>query len=126
MQQTIHEDCTELTTFVCEHLSVCLHNPFSWDAVCSIHPFRKHEKDQLFLGSLLYLFFWEGCASIPFLYVSSLADRIKYSEVPKYSKQYFHDQESGIKANICNFSVFEAVTDLCQACSLSRLSTLFL
>ena len=37
MQQTIHGDCTELTAFVCEHLSVCLHNPFSQEAVCCIH-----------------------------------------------------------------------------------------
>ena len=57
MQQTIHGDCTELTAFVCEHLSVCLHNPFSQEAVCCIHhPQRKHEQDQLFLGPLLYLF----------------------------------------------------------------------
>ena len=28
MQQTIHGDCTELSTFVYERLSVCLHNPF--------------------------------------------------------------------------------------------------
>ena len=57
MQQTIHGDCTDLTAFICEHLSVCLHNPFSWEAVCCIHhPHRKHEQDQLFLGPLLYLF----------------------------------------------------------------------
>ena len=93
MQQTIHGDCTELTAFVCEHLFVCLHNPFSWEFVCCIHhPHRKHEQDQLFLGPLLYIFFW-GCAtSIPFLCSSFLADRIKYSETPKYSEQYFCDQ----------------------------------
>ena len=28
MQQTINGDCTELTAFVCEHLSVCLDNLF--------------------------------------------------------------------------------------------------
>ena len=57
MQQTIHGDCTELTAFVCEHLSVCLRNPFPQEAVCCIHhPQRKHEQDQLFLGPLLYLF----------------------------------------------------------------------
>ena len=45
-------DCTELTAFVFEHLSVCLHNPFSWEAVSSIHhPHRKHEQDQVFLRS---------------------------------------------------------------------------
>ena len=97
---------------VCEHLSVCLHNPFSWEAVCCIHhPHRKHEQDQLFFGPLLYLFFWKGYATIPFLCFSSLADWIKYSEIPGYSEQYFCDQESGIKVHICNFSVFEAVTN---------------
>ena len=37
MQQTIRGDCTKLAAFVCEHLFVCLHNPFSWEAVCCIH-----------------------------------------------------------------------------------------
>ena len=45
MQQTIHDDCTELTAFVCEYLSVWLHNPFSWGAVYCIHHPRKHEQD---------------------------------------------------------------------------------
>ena len=45
-------------------------------------------------------FFWEGCASIPFFCFSSLADRIKYPETPKYSEQYFREQESGTKVNI--------------------------
>ena len=45
MQQIIHGDCTELTAFVCEYLSVWLHNPFSWGAVCCIHHPRKHEQD---------------------------------------------------------------------------------
>ena len=31
---------------------------------------------------------------------SSFADQIKYSETPKYSEQYFCDQESGLE----NFS----------------------
>ena len=45
-----------LTGFVCEHLSVCLHNPFSCEAVyCIHHPHRKHKQDQWFLGPLLYL-----------------------------------------------------------------------
>ena len=127
MQQTVHGDCVELTAFVCEHLSVCLHNPFSWEAVCCIdQPHRKHEQDRLFLGPLLYL---EGCASILFiLSVSSLEKRIKYSETSKYSEQYFRDQESGTKINIFNFSVFEAVTNISfiAACSLSSSSALFL
>ena len=55
MQQAIHGDCTELTAFICEHLSVCLHNPFSREAVCCIHR-HKHEQDQLFFVTLLYLF----------------------------------------------------------------------
>ena len=73
-------------------------------------------------------FFWECYASIPFLCFSSLADRIKYSETPKYSEQYFCDQESGTKVNICNFSVFEAMTyfSFIAACSLSSSSNLFL
>ena len=58
-----------------------------------------------------FIFFWEGCASIPFLCFSSLADGIIYPETPKYSEQYFCDQESGTKVNICNFSVFKAVTN---------------
>ena len=71
-----------------------------------------------------FIFFWEGCASIPFLCFSSLADGIIYPETPKYSEQYFCDQESGTKVNICNFSVFEAVTNFSfiAACSLSILS----
>ena len=40
-----------------------------------------------------FTFFREGCTSILFLSFSSLADRIKYCETPKYSEQYFHDQE---------------------------------
>ena len=57
MLQTIHRDYTELTGFVCDHLFVCLHSPFSWEAVCCIyHPRRNHEEDQLFLRPLLYLF----------------------------------------------------------------------
>ena len=95
MQQTIHGDCTELTTFVCEHLSVCLHNTFSQEDVwCIHHPHWKHEQDQLF--------------GIPFLCFSSLADRIKYSETPKYSVQNFYDQESVTKSQylqfFCNWS----------------------
>ena len=54
MQQRSHGDFTELTVFVCEQLSVCLHNPFSRESVCFIHhPHRKNEQDQLFLGPLL-------------------------------------------------------------------------
>ena len=74
-------------------------------------------------------FFWEGCASIPFLCFNSLVDQIKYSETPKYLEQYFCDQESGTKINICNFLVFEAMTNFSfiAACSLSTLCrTLFL
>ena len=53
MQQTIHGNCTELTAFVCEHLSVCLHNPFSQEAACCIHHHhRKHTQDQLFLQKI--------------------------------------------------------------------------
>ena len=37
----IHGDCTELTAIVCEHLPVCLQNPFSQEAVCCIrHPVK--------------------------------------------------------------------------------------
>ena len=114
MQQTIHGGCTELTVFVCEYLSVCLSNPFSREAFyCIHHPHRKHEQDQLFLGLLVYLFFWEDGASIPFLCFSSVADQIKYAETPKLSEQYFHDQESETKVSICNFSACSHA--VCQA-----------
>ena len=57
MQETIHEDCTELIAFVCEYLTVRLHNPLSLETVCCIHhSHRKHEQDQLLLGPLLYIF----------------------------------------------------------------------
>ena len=57
MQETIHEDCTELIAFVCEYLTVRLHNPLSQETVCCIHhSHRKHEQDQLLLGPLLYIF----------------------------------------------------------------------
>ena len=54
MQQTIHGDCTELTAFVCEQLSVNLHMfTFSREAVCCIHhPHRKHEQDTFYLERL--------------------------------------------------------------------------
>ena len=73
-------------------------------------------------------FFWEGCASIPFLCFGSLADQIKNSETPQYSEQYFHDQESGTKVNVYHFSVSEAVINFSftAACSLSSSSALFL
>ena len=78
---------------------------------------------------LAYCFtFYQGCTSIPFICFSSLADQIKYSETLKYSEQYFRDQESGTKVNICNFSAFEAVTNFSftAAYSLSSSSALFL
>ena len=76
MQQTIHGDCTELTPFVCEHILVSLHNPFSGKAVCCIHHLqRKHEPVVSWVIALA--FFWEVCASIPFLCFSYLADQIK-------------------------------------------------
>ena len=114
--------------FVCEHLSACLHNLFLWEVICCNHHHIKHEHDQLYLGPLLYLFLWEGCAITPILLLCSLADRIKYSETPKYSEQYLPDQESGVKVNIFNFSIFEAVTNFSfiAACSLSSSSALFL
>ena len=59
-------------------------------------------------------FFWEGCASIPFLWFSSIIDRIKYSETLEYSEQYFCDQESET-----NFYFI-------AACSLSSSSGLLL
>ena len=127
MQQTIHRDCTEPTAFVCEHFSVCLHNPFPQEAVCCIHhPHKKYVQNQLFLGPLFYLF--SGKVVHVSLCFSSFADWIKYSETPKYSEQYFCDQESGTKANICNIFVFEVVTyfSFIAACCLSSSSDLFL
>ena len=67
MQQTIHGDCTELTAFVCEHLSSCLRNPFSREVVCCIHHlYRTHEQDHFFLGLLLYLFPGKAVQVSPF------------------------------------------------------------
>ena len=99
------------------------------EAFCCIHhPHRKYEQDQLFLGLLLYLFFWEGGACIPFLCFSSVADQMKCAETPMLSEQYFRDQESETKVSICNFSVFAVVTkfSFITACSLSSSSALFL
>ena len=67
-------------------------------------------KINCFLGHC-FTFWGEGCVSILFLCFSSLSDQIKYSETPKYLEQYFCDQKWGAKVNICNFSVFEAVTN---------------
>ena len=113
-------------SFVCEHLSVCLHNPFSWKAVCCIHhPHRKHEQDQWLLEPLLYLFSGKVVQVSPFF--ASVLLQIE-SNTLKYSEPYFCDQESRTKVNICNFSVFEVVTNFSfiAACSLSSSSTLFL
>ena len=86
MQQRVHGDCTEPTPFVCKHIFVSLNNPFSGKAVCCIHhPHRKHEPVVSWVIALA--FFWEVCASIPFLCFSSLTDQIKYSETLKYSEQ---------------------------------------
>ena len=101
---------------------------FSQEAVCCFHhPHKSMNKISCFL-SYFFTFFWVFCASIPFLCFSSLADQIKYYETPKYSEQYFCDQESGMKVNICNFSVFEVVTNFSfiAACRLSNSLALFL
>ena len=103
-----------------------LHNPFFSEAVCCIHhPHRKHEHD-IVSWTIALSFFWEGCVSIPFLCFSSLADWIKFSKIPKYLEQYFCKEESGTKVNICNFSVFEVVTNFSfiAAWSLSSSSIL--
>ena len=81
LNAAIQGDYTELNTFVCNHLSICSHNPFSWEAVYCIHLLI------IISWAIALPFFWEGCASIPFLCFSSLADQIKYSETPKYSEQ---------------------------------------
>ena len=87
-------------------------------------------KVNFFLGQCFTLF--QGKLSkYPLLLLHcfiSLVDQIKYCETPKHSEQYFHDQESGTKVNICNFSVFEVVINfsVIAECSLSRSSTLFL
>ena len=81
--------------------------------------------------------FWEGCTSITFLFFSSLADRNKYCETPKYSEQNLRDQELGTKVNIFYFFVSEAMTrfscieavtnfSFMAALSLSSSSALFL
>ena len=90
------------------------------------YPHRNHEQYQLLLGPLLYFISGKFVQASPFF--ASVADQIKYSESLKYSEQYCRDQESGIKVNICNFSVFEAVTNFSYiaACSLSSSSALFL
>ena len=124
MQQTIHGDYIELTAFVFEHLCVCLHNPFTREAICCIHQPQKARTRSTVSWAIAWRFFWEGCAGIPFLSFSSLADPIKYFETSKYLKQYFQEQESETKVNICNYSVFEAVTNssFIAACSLSSSS----
>ena len=105
MQQTINGECTELAAFAWEHHSVCLKNHFPPEAVCCIdHPHGKHEQD-CFLGHYCFTFFLGRfplafLGSIPFFRFSSLADGLKYSETPKYSEQYFRDQDSGTKVNI--------------------------
>ena len=113
MQQTIQGDCTELTAFVCEHLSVCSHKPFFWKAACCIHhPHRKHEQDQLFLGPLLYLL--SGKVLQVSSFVASVLLQIKLNsntlKLQSIQNNTVCDQESG-KVNICNFSVFEGVTN---------------
>ena len=86
MQQTIYGDFTELTAFVCEQLSVCLHNPFSQEAVCCIHHLhRKHEQDQFFLGPMLYLFSGKVVQVSPF--VASFLLQIKLNTVKLQSIQ---------------------------------------
>ena len=84
-------------------------------------------KINCFLGHCSTFFLGRLC-KYPFLCCSSLVDRIKFSETPKYSEPYFRDQESETKFNICNFSAFEVVTcfSFIKACSLSRSSALFL
>ena len=61
-------------------------------------------------------------------FFASILFQIEYSETPKYSEQYFRDRESGTKVNICNFSLFEAVTNFLfiAACNLPSSSALFL
>ena len=86
MQQTIQGDCTELTAFVCEHLSVCSHKPFFWKAACCIHhPHRKHEQGQLFLGPLLFLFSGKVVQGSPFF--ASVLLQIKLSTLKLQSVQ---------------------------------------
>ena len=85
-------------------------------------------KIKCFLGHSFTFFLGRLCKYSLFFCFYLLADRIKYSETPKYSEQYFCDQKSGTKVNICNFSVFEVVPDFffIAACSLSSSSALFL
>ena len=128
MQQTIHGDCTELTAFVCEHLSVCLHNPFSHEAFCSIHhPQRSMHKISCFLGHCVTFFSGKIVQVSPFF--ASVLLQIELNTQKLQSIQYntFRDQESGTKFNICKFSVFEYVTNFffIVACSLSSSPALF-
>ena len=127
MQQTIHGDCTKLAAFVSKHLSVYLIILFPGKlSAVFIVLIESVNKINFFLGHCFtflsgkvghYFTFFLG--SIPFLWLSSPADRIKYSETPNYSEQYLRDQESGTRVTICNFSVFEAATNfsLITACS---------
>ena len=103
MQQTIHGDCTELTAFVCEHLSVCLYNPFSRQAVCCIyHCRRSTNKISYLLGQCFTFFLGRLCK-----YPSSFASFPLQIELNILKLQVFRAvllcQESGTKVNICNF-----------------------
>ena len=92
-----------------------------------IIPIESMNKVNCFLGHCFTLFLGK-LYKCPFLCFSSLADWIKYSETSKYSEQYLCDQKSGNKVNICNFYLFEVVSNFSflTACSLSSSSALFL
>ena len=121
MQQTINGDCTELTAFVCEHLSVCLDNLFPGKrSTVFIILIESMNKINCFLGHCFTFFLRRLCKyPLSLLQFSCRSNEIFWNS--KYSEQYFRDQESGTKVNICNFSVFEAVTNFSfiVACSLS-------
>ena len=128
MQQTIHGDCTELTAFVCEHLSVCLDNLFPGKrSTVFIILIESMNKINCFLGHCFTFFLRRLCKyPLSLLQFSCRSNEIFWNS--KYSEQYFRDQESGTKVNICNFSIIEVVSNfsLIAAYSLSSSSAWFL
>ena len=104
MQQTIHGDCTELTAFVCEHLSSCLRNPFSREAVCYIHHlYRTHEQGHFFLGLLLYLFPGKAVQVSPFFTSVLLQIKLNALKLQSIQNNTFVTKNQEPKSIFANF-----------------------
>ena len=86
--QKNHGDCTELTAFVCEHLYVCYIILFP-RKLSAIFVILIERMNRIVSWAIALPFFRKGCASIPFLCFSSLADWVKHSETREYSEHTF-------------------------------------